>query len=88
MMGNETKNTDGDPREAKAEGSFGPLLIGVGLLVVALEAFVTSGSHPGVYVLGALLVLVGCTERLRGALRGTQDAQRPAKAPAREPIDR
>ena len=86
MTPQEMRNTPGSDRARKADGTFGPLLIGIGLLLVAMDAFVTGGFR--VSLLGGLLVIVGCTERLIGALRATQASERPADAPRRTPSER
>ncbi|SEC37437.1 hypothetical protein [Arthrobacter woluwensis] len=86
MTPQEMRNTPGPDRARKADGTFGPLLIGIGLLLVAMDAFVTGGFR--VSLLGGLLVIVGCTERLIGALRATQDSGTPADAPRRTPSER
>ncbi|WP_287901422.1 hypothetical protein [Arthrobacter sp.] len=88
MTPQETQNTPEPDRARKADGTFGPLLIGVGLLVVVIDTFLTAGFRPGVSLLGGLLVIVGCTERLIGALRATQDSGNPADAPRRTPSER
>jgi|GEM_PF-3234202 len=86
MTGHETDTTHEPTHRPKGDGTFGPLLIGVGLLLVAMDAFVTGGFR--VSILGGLLVVVGCTERLVGALRAAQDARKPSEAPGQTPADR
>lgn len=86
MTPQEIQSTPGADRKPKADGTFGPLLIGVGLLLVAMDAFVTGGFR--VSLLGGLLVIVGCTERLIGALRATRPLGGSMEAPRRAPSDR
>ena len=55
MTGHETDTTHEPTHRPKGDGTFGPLLIGVGLLLVAMDAFVTGGFR--VSILGGLLVV-------------------------------